>query len=45
VWPLLASRQVQPVIQAVFPAEQAEQAHAAMEEGHHVGKLMLSWPS
>jgi NADPH2:quinone reductase len=43
VWPLLASRQVAPVIQEVFPAEQASQAHAAMEAGHHVGKLMLSW--
>jgi len=43
VWPLLAQRQVQPVIQEVFPAEQASRAHAAMEEGHHVGKLMLSW--
>ena len=43
VWPLLASRQVQPVIQQVFPADQASRAHAAMEEGHHVGKLMLSW--
>ena len=43
VWPLLESRQVQPVIQKVFPAAQAAQAHAAMEEGHHVGKLMLSW--
>ena len=43
VWPLLEKRQVQPVIQEVFPAEQAARAHAAMEEGHHVGKLMLSW--
>jgi NADPH2:quinone reductase len=43
VWPLLDTRQVQPVIQQVFPAEQASQAHAAMEEGNHVGKLMLSW--
>ena len=43
VWPLLESRQVQPVIQKVFPAAQASQSHAAMEEGHHVGKLMLSW--
>ncbi|MFL6698364.1 MAG: NAD(P)H-quinone oxidoreductase [Vitreoscilla sp.] len=43
VWPLLAARQVQPVIQQVFPAAQAAQAHAAMEEGQHVGKLMLSW--
>ena len=43
VWPLLASRQVQPVIQQVYPAAEASRAHAAMEEGHHVGKLMLSW--
>ena len=43
VWPLLERRQVQPVIQQVFPAAQASLAHAAMEEGHHVGKLMLSW--
>jgi NADPH2:quinone reductase len=43
VWPLLASRQVAPVIQQVFAAADAAQAHAAMEEGHHVGKLMLSW--
>lgn len=43
VWPLLASRQVVPVIQEVFPADRASDAHAAMEAGHHVGKLMLSW--
>ena len=43
VWPLLDKRQVQPVIQQVFPAEQASLAHAAMEEGQHVGKLMLAW--
>jgi putative PIG3 family NAD(P)H quinone oxidoreductase len=43
VWPLLAARQVVPVIEQVFPADQAAQAHAAMEAGHHVGKLMLSW--
>jgi NADPH2:quinone reductase len=43
VWPLLASRQVAPVIQEVFPADRAAEAHAAMEAGHHVGKLMLSW--
>ena len=43
VWPLLEQRRVQPVIQEVFPAEQASRAHAAMEEGSHVGKLMLVW--
>ena len=43
VWPLLAARRVVPVIQQVYPAAQAAQAHAAMEAGLHVGKLMLSW--
>lgn len=43
VWPLLERREVVPVIQQVFPADQAAQAHAAMEQGDHVGKLMLSW--
>ena len=43
VWPLLERREVAPVIQQVFAAEQAAQAHAAMEQGDHVGKLMLSW--
>ena len=43
VWPLLAERKVVPVIQQVFAADHAAQAHAAMEQGDHVGKLMLSW--
>jgi NADPH2:quinone reductase len=43
VWPLLESGRVRPVIQQVFPAERACDAHAAMEQGHHIGKLMLAW--
>jgi putative PIG3 family NAD(P)H quinone oxidoreductase len=43
VWPLLAARRLAPVIQQVFPAEEAAAAHAAMERGDHVGKLMLEW--
>ena len=43
VWPLLEARRIVPVIQQVFPAEEAHAAHAAMEAGHHVGKLMLAW--
>jgi putative PIG3 family NAD(P)H quinone oxidoreductase len=43
VWPLLEARKVVPVIQHVYPAQEAHAAHAAMEEGQHVGKLMLSW--
>ncbi len=43
VWPLLEAGRARPVIQQVWPAAQAADAHAAMEAGHHVGKLMLAW--
>ena len=43
VWPLLAAARVKPVIHRVFPAAQAAEAHALMESGTHVGKLVLSW--
>ncbi len=42
VWPLLASKEIVPVIHQVFPLEQAAQAHAMMEEGLHIGKIMLT---
>ena len=45
VWPLLASKEIVPVIHHVFPLEQAAQAHAMMEEGLHIGKIMLSLES
>ena len=43
VWPLLASGQIKPIIERVFPADQAAQAHALMEAGQHVGKIALRW--
>jgi len=43
VWPLLASRQIAPVIYQQLPADQAAQAHALMESGEHVGKIVLVW--
>ena len=41
VWPLLASRAVAPVIHAVLPLAQAADAHRLMEEGNHIGKIVL----
>jgi NADPH2:quinone reductase len=41
VWPLLASGRIKPVIYRTFPLAQAAQAHALMESGAHVGKIML----
>ncbi|WP_269633028.1 NAD(P)H-quinone oxidoreductase [Pelomonas sp. BJYL3] len=43
VWPLLASRTIAPVIYQQLPADQAAQAHALMESGEHVGKIVLVW--
>jgi NADPH2:quinone reductase len=43
VWPLLEGGQVKPVIHRVFPAAEAAAAHALMESGTHVGKIVLSW--
>jgi NADPH2:quinone reductase len=43
VWPLLESRTVQAVVHAEFPAAQAAQAHALMESGQHIGKIVLRW--
>jgi putative PIG3 family NAD(P)H quinone oxidoreductase len=41
VWPLLEAGQVKPVIARVFPLAEAAAAHALMESGAHMGKLML----
>jgi NADPH:quinone reductase len=43
VWPRLAAGEIRPVIHAVFPADQAASAHALMESGTHVGKIVLTW--
>jgi NADPH:quinone reductase len=43
VWPLLASGQVKPVVNRVFGAADAAAAHAWMESGQHVGKIVLQW--
>jgi len=43
VWPLLASRRIEPVIYRQLSADQAAAAHALMESGEHVGKIVLNW--
>jgi NADPH2:quinone reductase len=43
VWPLIESGEVRPVVHAEFPATEAAQAHALMESGKHVGKIVLRW--
>ncbi|WPB59074.1 NAD(P)H-quinone oxidoreductase [Xylophilus sp. GOD-11R] len=43
VWPLLTSGRVRPVVHATFPASKAADAHALMESGAHIGKIVLTW--
>jgi NADPH2:quinone reductase len=43
VWPLLAVGRIKPVIERVFDAGQAAEAHALMESNQHVGKILLRW--
>jgi NADPH2:quinone reductase len=42
VWPLLESGKIKPVIHQTFPLAQASEAHALMESGQHIGKIVLS---
>ena len=42
VWPLLNNGTIKPVIHATFPLEQASDAHAMMEGGAHIGKIVLT---
>jgi NADPH2:quinone reductase len=42
VWPLLASGKIKPVIHATFPLGEAAAAHAMMEGGEHIGKIILT---
>jgi NADPH2:quinone reductase len=41
VWPLLEAGRIKPVVHAVLPLAQAAQAHALMESGAHIGKIVL----
>ncbi len=42
VWPMIGARRVKPVIFRTFPLAQAAAAHALMESGVHVGKIVLT---
>lgn len=42
VWPKVESGEVRPTIYAVLPIAKAEEAHALLEEGKSVGKVVLT---
>ena len=41
LWPLVEAGLLRPVMDRVFPLDQAAQAHARMEGGAHIGKIVL----
>ncbi|HVK91828.1 MAG TPA: NAD(P)H-quinone oxidoreductase [Mycoplana sp.] len=43
VWPHLDSGRVAPVIQAVLPFTEVAAAHAMLEKGEHIGKVVISF--
>ena len=40
-WPLFEDRTIAPLMDEVFPLEEAAQAHERMEAGEHIGKIVL----
>ena len=40
-WPYVEGGRLRPVIDSVFPLDRAAEAHARMEAGDHVGKIVL----
>lgn len=44
VWPWIAAGKVKPQVDATFPLEEAASAHAHLEGGAHVGKVILTVP-
>jgi NADPH:quinone reductase-like Zn-dependent oxidoreductase len=41
VLPLLSKGQARPLIDSIFPFARVADAHARMDAGHHVGKIVL----
>jgi NADPH:quinone reductase-like Zn-dependent oxidoreductase len=42
IWPLISAGQVVPVIHAVLPMAEAAQAHRLLDDGTHIGKILLA---
>ena len=41
IWPLISSGKVVPVVHAVLPMAEAAEAHRLLDDGSHVGKILL----
>ncbi|CAM5788985.1 NAD(P)H-quinone oxidoreductase [Castellaniella caeni] len=45
VWPLLEAGTIRPIIHATFPLAEASKAHAMMDAGEQIGKIVLTLPN
>lgn len=43
VWPLFAEGKLKPVVYAQFPFEDVQKAHAMMDAGEQIGKIVLTF--
>ena len=41
VWPFVEGGRLKPVIDSIYPLSEADAAHARMESGEHIGKIVL----
>ena len=41
IWPLIGAGKVVPVIYAKLPMAEAAQAHRLLDDGSHIGKILL----
>ena len=41
IWPLLEAGKARPIVHATFPLREAAAAHALMDSGAHIGKIVL----
>jgi NADPH:quinone reductase-like Zn-dependent oxidoreductase len=42
VWPLIAENRYKPIIDRLYPLEEASEAHRRMEGSQHIGKIILT---
>jgi len=45
VWPLIENGKFKPIIYKTFSYQNAVSAHESMQEGSHIGKVILNWES
>lgn len=42
VWPLVTAKKVRPIVHRTYPLEAVAQAHEALEQSNHIGKILLT---